>query len=52
MGNREVSRIGIRRLRADLRGAQALASPGEEGGSWGKHGLPHATESTAEEAAA
>jgi hypothetical protein len=51
MGNREVPRIEILRLGAHLRGAQAEASPGEEGGSWGKHGFPHATEPKAKEAA-
>jgi hypothetical protein len=50
MGNREVPRIGILRARADLR-ARAEASPGEEGGSRGKHGFPRATEPEAEEAA-
>jgi hypothetical protein len=51
MGNREVPRIGILRARADLRGARAEACPGEEGGTWGKHGFPRATEPEAEEAA-
>ena len=50
MGNREVPRIEILRLRAQLRGARAEASTEEEGGSWGKHGFPHATEPEAEEA--
>ena len=50
MGNREVPRIGILRARADLR-ARAEASPGEEGGTQGKHGSPRATEPEAEEAA-
>ena len=49
MGNREVPRIGILRLRADLRGARAEASPGEEGGSWGKPGFPQGSEATREE---
>jgi len=52
MGNREVPRIEILRLRADLRGAQAEACAEEERGSWGKHGFPHATEPEAKEAAA
>jgi hypothetical protein len=51
MGNREVPRIEILRLRAHLRGALAEASPGEEGGSRGKHGFPPATEPEAETAA-
>ena len=51
MGNREVPRIEILRLRAHLRGALAEARLEEEGGSWGKHGFPHATEPEAEEAA-
>jgi hypothetical protein len=49
MGNREVPRIAILGLRADLNGARAVASTGEEGGSWGKHGFPHATEPKAKE---
>jgi hypothetical protein len=52
MGNREVPRIEILRLRAHLGGALAEASAGEEGGSWGKHGFPHATEPEAKEEAA
>ena len=52
MGNREVPRIEILRARADLRGARAEACPGEEGGSWGKHGFPPATEPKAKEEAA
>jgi len=52
MGNREVPRIEILRLlRVHLRNALAEACPEEEGGSWGKHGFPHATEPEAEEAA-
>ncbi len=51
MGNREVPRIGILRLRAHSRGALAEACPTEEGGSRGKHGFPRATEPEAEEAA-
>ncbi len=52
MGNREVPRIEILRLRADLRGAQAEACAEEERGSWGNRGFPHATEPEAKEAAA
>jgi hypothetical protein len=42
-GNREVPPVEF------LGGAEA--DLGEEGGSWGKHGFPHATEPKAEEAA-
>jgi hypothetical protein len=52
MGDREVPRIEILRLRAQVGGARAGACPGEEGGSWGKHGFPHATEPKAAEASA
>ena len=48
-GNREGSQNEIFRLRAHLRGARAGACLEKEGGLWGKHGFPHATE--AEEAA-
>jgi hypothetical protein len=51
MGNREVPRIEILRLRAHLGGALAEACSGKEGGPWGKHGFSHATEPEAEEAA-
>jgi len=51
MGNREVPRIAVLSLRADLRGAQAEACAGEEGGSRGKHGFPRATEPKGKEAA-
>lgn len=43
-GNREVPPSGV------LGGAEASLE--EEGGSWGKHGFPHATEPEAEEVAA
>jgi hypothetical protein len=43
-GNREVPPITVR-------GARAAANIPEEGGSWGRHGFPHATEPEAEEAA-
>jgi hypothetical protein len=49
MGNREVPRIEILRLRAHPRGALAEACSEEEGGSWGKHGFPYATEPEAKE---
>jgi hypothetical protein len=52
MGNREVPRIEILRLRAHLGGARAEACSGEEGGPRGKHGFPRATEREAEEALA
>ena len=51
MGNREVPRIGILGMRADLGGARVEASPKEEGGSRGKPGFPRATEPKTEEAA-
>jgi hypothetical protein len=51
MGNREVPRIAILRLRAHLRGALAEAYTGEEGGTRGKHGFPRATKPEAEETA-
>jgi hypothetical protein len=41
--NREVLPLGIL-------AACGEASTPEEGGSWGKHGFPHATEPKAEEA--
>jgi hypothetical protein len=52
MGNREVPRIEILSLRADVSAAQVVASPGEERGAWGKPGFPHATEPKAKEEAA
>jgi hypothetical protein len=48
MGNREVPRIVILEVRGDASGARFEAIP-EEGGSWGKHGFPHATEPKAKE---
>jgi hypothetical protein len=51
IGNREVPLIAILSLRVDLRDAWAEAYKEEEGGSWGKHGFPHATEPKAKEAA-
>ena len=50
-GNREVPPRLIRRVPADMRGRRAAAYSEEEGGSWGKHGFPHAAEPEAEEAA-
>ena len=50
MGNREVLRIEILARRADLSGASGKAHiEEEEGGSWGKHGFPHAIEPKARE---
>jgi hypothetical protein len=50
MGNREVPRIEILPRRADLSGASGKARiEEEEGGSWGKHGFPHANEPKARE---
>jgi hypothetical protein len=51
MGNREVPRIELLRVRADMRGARPEASPAKEGGSRGKHGFPRGTEPQAKEAA-
>jgi hypothetical protein len=51
MGNREVPRNDLLRLRAHLRGALAVACPEKEGGSRGKHGFPRATEPKAKETA-
>jgi hypothetical protein len=52
MGNREVPRIEILRLRAHMGGAPAEASSEEEGGSRGKHGFSRATEPKAKEVSA
>jgi hypothetical protein len=41
-GNREVSPAAIRGAPGDMRGRRAAAYTEEEGGSWGKHGFPHA----------
>jgi hypothetical protein len=51
MGNREVPRIEILRLRVHLRDALAEACSEEEGGSRGKQGFPRATEPEAEKKA-
>jgi hypothetical protein len=51
MGNREVPRIAILRLRAHLRGALAEACLEEERGTRGKRGFPRATDPKAEEEA-
>jgi hypothetical protein len=50
-GNREVSPLVVSDARGDLSGAGVGASK-KEGGSWGKHGFPHATEPQVREAAA
>jgi len=50
-GNREVSPLDLFDARGDLSGAGVEATRPEEGGSWGKHGFPHATEPQAREEA-
>jgi hypothetical protein len=50
-GNREVSPLDLFDVRGDLGGAGVEANISEEGGSWGKHGFPHASEPQAREAA-
>jgi hypothetical protein len=52
MGNREVPRIEILGTRADLSGAGSEGSTEKEGGSWGKHGFPRASEPKAREQSA
>jgi hypothetical protein len=51
-GNREVPPFLILVGRADMGGAPDEAGSEEEGGSWGKHGFPRATEPEAKEDAA
>ena len=51
-GNREVSPLYLFDARGDLSGASVEAYSQEEGGSWGKHGFPHANEPQAREDAA
>ena len=51
-GNREVSPLELFDVRGDLSGASVEANTPEEGGSWGKHGFPHASEPQAREEAA
>jgi hypothetical protein len=48
-GNREVPPIQILDERGDMRAAAVEAYATKEGGSWGKHGFPHATEPKARE---
>jgi hypothetical protein len=50
-GNPEVSPPLLSDERGDLSGAYIGAFP-EEGGSWGKHGFPHASEPKGREAGA
>jgi hypothetical protein len=42
--NRGVFRVSLLSARGDLSGAGAEAIP-KEGGSWGKHGFPHGSDS-------
>jgi hypothetical protein len=49
-GNREVPPRVILGPHDDLISVRAEAYIGKEGGSWGKHGFPHATEPKAREA--
>jgi hypothetical protein len=51
-GNREVSLLLLSDARGDLSGAGVGAYLEKEGGAWGKHGFPHATEPQAREAPA
>ena len=51
-GNREVSPLELFDVRGDLSGAGVEANTPQEGGSWGKHGFPHASEPQAREEAA
>ncbi len=51
-GNRAVPPQVLRGGRTDLGGTPAAVCSGEEEGSWGKHGFPHATEPQAREKAA
>jgi hypothetical protein len=51
-GNREVPPPAILGARGALSGAGVEACAEEEGGSWGKHGFPHASEAEPSEVAA
>ena len=51
-GNREVPPPVILGPHDNLISVRAEAYIGKEGGSWGKHGFPHATEPKAREATA
>jgi hypothetical protein len=51
-GNREVAPSEILVARGGLTDAGAEANIGEEGGSWGKHGFPYATEAKPRKVAA
>ena len=48
-GNREVSPLVVSDTRGDLSGA-GVGARIKEGGTWGKHGFPHASEPEAREA--
>jgi hypothetical protein len=51
-GNRGVAPSEILVARGGLTDAGAEANIGEEGGSWGKHGFPYATEAKPRKVAA
>ena len=51
-GNPEVSPFWFSDAFGDLSAVRVGALPEQEGGSWGKHGFPHATEPKASEVAA
>ena len=51
-GNREVLPSEILVARGDLSDGGAETNIGEEGGAWGKHGSPHATEAKPRKVAA
>jgi hypothetical protein len=51
-GDLEVSPLEVFDVRGDLSGAGVDANSPKEGGSWGKHGFPHANEPKAREEAA
>jgi hypothetical protein len=50
-GNREVPPVQVLGGGGDMRAASAEANLREEGGSWGKHGFPHASEPKGRETA-
>jgi hypothetical protein len=51
-GNREVPPPVIRDPHDNLTSVRVVAHREKEGGSWGKHGFPHATEAKPREVAA
>jgi len=51
-GNREVPPPAVLGARGALSGAGVEACVEEEGGAWGKHGFPHASEAEPSEVAA